>query len=362
MKKYLLIILIMICGIFTSCENGDWHFSDYEYTAVYFAYQTPVRTIVLGEDTYDTSLDNEHKCQIIATMGGVYENKQDVEIGFRVDNSLCTNFTFNGTDPVVPMPESYYSLSSDKLIIPKNDVLGRVTVQLSDAFFADPLALKNTYVIPLVMTGVKNADKILTGTPLVENPNRMVADDWDVQPKDYILYCVKYINQWDANYLRRGKDEITKDGNTTTEIRHAAYVERDEVCRLSSLSLTSLEFPLNFKSKLGTDLNLKINLNFDANQKCSVTPAATAYQVNDNVRVYNISASGNGQYIVKGEKNSWGNKDRDALYLNYEISYEVETGQPGLPPDIQTVWYNTVDTLVIRDRGIKPETFTPVLK
>ncbi|MDR0699967.1 MAG: DUF5627 domain-containing protein [Tannerella sp.] len=363
MKKYLFILLIIINGIFTSCKNGDWNFSDYEYTAVYFAYQTPIRTIVLGEDVYDTSLDNEHKCQIIATMGGVYENMKDVEIGFRVDNSLCANLTFNGTDVVVPMPTSYYSLSSsDKFVIPKKEILGRVTVQLTDAFFADPQALKNTYVIPLVMTDVKNADKILTGTPLVENPNRLVSDHWDVKPKDYILYCVKYINQWDASYLRRGKDQITKNGNTTTEIRHALYVEKDEVCQLSSLSLTSLEFPMDYKTQSGAQLDLKIKLNFDENQKCSVAPATTDYQINDSVKVYNITASGNGQYVVKGEKKSWGDKDRDALYLNYEVGYNVETSYPnaGLPTDIQTVKYSTVDTLVIRDRGIKPETFTPV--
>ena len=298
-------------------------------------------------------------------MGGVYENTKDVEIGFRVDNSLCTNLTFNGTDPVVAMPESYYSLSSsNKLVIPKKEVLGRVTIQLADAFFADPLALKNTYVIPLVMTDVKNADKILTGTPLMENPNRFVSDHWDVKPKDYILYCVKYINQWDASYLRRGKDVITKNENTTTEIRHAQYVEKDEVCSLSSLSLTNLEFPMNYKTQSGANLNLKINLNFDANQKCSVRPAATSYQINDSVKVYNISASGNGQYVVKGEKKSWGDKDRDALYLSYEVGYTVETNYPkaGLPTDIQIVKYSTTDTLVIRDRGIKPETFTPVLK
>jgi hypothetical protein len=364
MKKYLYIILVIISESFISCKNGEWNFPDYEYTAVYFAYQTPIRTIVLGEDIYDTSLDNEHKCQIIATMGGVYENINNIEISFRVDNSLCENLTFNGTDYVVDMPANYYSLSSsDKLIIPKNEILGRVTVQLTDAFFADPMALKNTYVIPLVMTNVKNADKILIGTPLVENPNRLVDDHWDVKPKDYILYCVKYINQWDANYLRRGKDQITQNGNITTAVRHAQYVEKDEVCALSSLSLTSLEFPMNYKSQSGANLNLKLKLDFDANHKCSIAPVSTSYQINDNVRVYNISASGNGQYVIKGEKKSWGNEDRDALYLNYEVSYSVETQYPETgQSDIQTVKYNTVDTLVIRDRGIKPETFIPVLK
>ena len=64
MKKVLFILLVLTTGILTSCENGDWEFPDYEYSAVYFAYQSPVRTLCMGEDVYDTSLDNEHKCQI----------------------------------------------------------------------------------------------------------------------------------------------------------------------------------------------------------------------------------------------------------------------------------------------------------
>lgn len=71
-----------------SCENGDWEFPDYDHTAVYFASQSPIRTITLGEDVYDTSLDNEHKCQIMATMGGVYKNTTDRIIDIKVDNSL----------------------------------------------------------------------------------------------------------------------------------------------------------------------------------------------------------------------------------------------------------------------------------
>ena len=39
------------------CKNDDWSFPDYDHSAVYFAYQYPVRTIVLGEDNnFDTSL------------------------------------------------------------------------------------------------------------------------------------------------------------------------------------------------------------------------------------------------------------------------------------------------------------------
>ena len=88
MKK-LIFILLIISLFFSACKNDDWEFPDYDYTTVYFAYQSPIRTITLGEDIFDTSLDNEHKCEIIATMGGVYKNHKNVVIDYRVDNSLC---------------------------------------------------------------------------------------------------------------------------------------------------------------------------------------------------------------------------------------------------------------------------------
>ena len=50
--------LLMATALFTSCKNGDATFPDYENgTTVYFAYQRPVRTIVLGDDEYDTTMD-----------------------------------------------------------------------------------------------------------------------------------------------------------------------------------------------------------------------------------------------------------------------------------------------------------------
>lgn len=366
MKRVLFILLAITGVIFTSCENDDWEFPDYEYSAVYFAYQSPIRTICLGEDVYDTTLDNEHKCQIMATMGGVYENKKNIEIGIRVDNSLCDGLVFNGTDvEVTPMPSNYYSLSSDKITIEKGKLLGGVTVQLTDAFFNDPKSLETTYVIPVVMTGVNNADSILSGTPLVANPRRAVASDWDVVPKDYILYAVKYINTWDGYYLRRGTDVATINGVTENVERKQQYVEKDEVCKLNTLSLSDSEFPLAYENEAGVNLRVPIKLSFDNSNACVVTPSVSTVQVNDSVRVYNITAKGNGRFVKLGEKNSWGNKDRDALYLEYETGFEAEMTFPNIPgkqPVYEKHQYVTDDILVARDRGMKAEWFTPAEK
>jgi len=344
MKRILILSLItaFITGLFTSCENGDWKFSDYEYSAVYFAYQSPIRTIVLGEDVYDTSLDNEYKAQIMATMGGVYANKSNVEIGFVVDNSLVNGLAFDeNVDPlrdIVAMPDNYYSLLSDRITIKKGKILGGVTVQLTDAFFADPDALRTNYVIPVVMTSVTNADTILQGKPLVQNPRRGVAEDWEVQPKDYILYAIKYINKYDANYLRRGQDVIS--GNQTGTItRRADYVEKDEVVNtISTRSLKTIAWNHQSRDLNNFSRSCVLLLTFDDSDNCVITTETAG-----------VTVSGTGRFVSKGEKNSWGNKDRDALYLEYTIDYG----------DVKFV---ITDTLVVRDRGVKPEWFNTVLK
>lgn len=348
-----------------SCENQEVSFPDYDKSTVYFAYQYPVRTIVLGEDIYDTSLDNEHRCEIYATMGGVYENDKKIDIEIEVDNNLANDLFFDANHmmPVQPMPANYYNLSGEQISL-DNKLQGAVGVQLTDAFFADPGALQNTYAIPLRMVNVKNADGILTGVPKVQEPERLNPSHWDVLPKDYILYFVKFINPWHSNYLRRGKDEITTNGATSSVIRHQATVEADEISALSTLSLHDLKFPQNYKTYSGLNLNLSLKLSFDESEDCTVTPMSTSLQLNDSVRVYNIAATGNGAFVKKGEKKSWGNKDRDALYVAYNVSYEVETKFPnaGSPDRLDQVSYATTDTLVVRDRGIKVEVLTPFYK
>lgn len=328
---------IAICFA-SSCRNNDIEFPDFDYSAVYFAYQTPVRTLVMGEDTYDTSMDNAHKCQIYATMGGVYSNDKKIEIDVLVDNDLCTNLYFeDGVSPVKAMPESYYTLSADKIILDKN-IMGAVDVQFTDAFFNDPDALKNTYVIPLRMTNVTNADSILLGTPKVADAPWTDNSMWDVAPKNYVLYCVKYINEWHANYLRRGVDVITEDGKTTTNVRHSEYVEDDEICSITTKDLNTAIFPVSTAISSSESLKCDLVLSFDENKDCKITSGTVGY-----------TASGTGKFVKDGDKNSWGNKDRDVLYLEYEVDFGVRK-------------YQTKDTLVVRDRGVKLETFTPVYK
>ena len=336
MKK--LFFYLIVISTFLSCKNAEREFPDSNTSTVYFSYQYPVRTITMGEDIFDTSLDNQRKFIIMATWGGGYNNKRDVTIGFEVNPSIATNVNYKGGGEVKVMPSNYYTLASNSIVIPKGSVAGGVEVQLTDAFFNDPLATTRNYVIPLVMRSVDGADVILSGKSQLPNPNRIIASDWGTVPKDYVFYAVKYINTWDANYLRRGVDLVTTNGVSEKVIRHQPFVESDEVKKLKTLTLSNVEMPLTFKNTSGVNVPVSLQLQFDNTGKCVITSLTPS-----------VTATGTGQFVKRGEKKSWGDQDRDALYLDYNVT-------------LGTKQYSTKDTLVVRDRGVAKEVFEVVLK
>jgi len=341
MKKLIFISLSALL-MFASCKNEDNIFPDYTYTTVYFPYQSPVRTIILGTDyVYDNSVDTLHQCMIYATMGGVYSNKTNRTLDVVVDNSLCNKLTYetsSGTT-VLPMPSSYYTLASSQIVIPSGSQMGGVKVQLTDAFFADPLAVKNTYVIPLRITKVANADSILSGVSIVANPNRFILANWATLPKDYILFAVKYKNRWDATYLRRGIEVGKGNGGATaidsTIIYHQKNVESDQaVLSATTQSMTQLLISLNGKNKGNVDVPFSLLMTFDGSGNCNISnPASASYTI-----------TGSGKYVKNGDK--WGGIKRDVLYLTYQVNFGTTT-------------HSMTDTLVMRDRVEKLETFNP---
>ena len=65
MRKILSLLAVGAAAMaMVSCENQDTDFPDFDYQTGYFAYQTPIRTLVLGNDERaDNSIDNAHKCR-----------------------------------------------------------------------------------------------------------------------------------------------------------------------------------------------------------------------------------------------------------------------------------------------------------
>lgn len=350
-RNFAILSIVAVSAIVIGCtKNQAIDFDDYKYRTVYFALQYVPRTVELGEDEFvDNSLDNERKVMINATLGGVRENNKDVTVGIAVDTNLCNRLYYPNNGPkIMPLPDSYYRLTSNQITIPSGSIMGGVIVELTDAFFADPLSVNNTYAIPLVMSNVKDADSILSGKPAVEGttPDRTNPGLWAVKPRDYVLYGVKFVNPWHGNYLRRGVDVATGSLNGTF-IRRKDFVEQDQVNKVSTTLINQIKFPVTIKDTSNFNVNIELLLTFDASGNCTISSLTP-----------NTTVTGSGKFVSKGERNSWGNKDRDALYLDYSINITY-TPPSSAPKSMQVA---TKDTLVMRDRAVGFETITPVFK
>jgi hypothetical protein len=231
MKRALILLAFAYCLI--SCQNQEIEFPDFDYTTGYFPYQYPVRVIVLGNYIYDNSNDNNHRFVVSTVMGGVYENKTDRIFNFVVDETLCDDAYFEDGSIIRPLPSNYYTLSNPgKIVIPAGKMNGGVEVQLSEAFFNDPQAIKRTYVLPIRITSVANIDSLLQGFTTNPTPDRRIADDWKVAPKDFTMFAVKFVNPYHGSYLMRGKAAVTENGvNLGDSIYQSAsgHIEQDEV-------------------------------------------------------------------------------------------------------------------------------------
>ncbi|MBQ3656196.1 MAG: DUF1735 domain-containing protein [Bacteroidales bacterium] len=339
--KYISVSMLAVAAGFTSCHNGDIEFDDYEGgVSVYFPYQTPVRVLVMGEDTYNTDLDNAHKCKISGTMGGAYNGK-NIKVDIAVDESLCENlYKEDGVTPIKAMPASYYSLSSSTLDYNGN-YTGSVEVTFSDEFFADPNSVAGNYVIPVVMKSQTGADRIIAGTYDTEiysaAPSRL-SDNWNDKPMDYTLFCVRYISKYEGFFLRG----ITSENGTAKTREAGKTCIDDPIVYTKTVGLNKVIYGV--EKETGTALEAggkkyQLVLTFDDSQNCTVSaPEGVDY-----------TATGSGNYGDHSEKLAWGNKDRDGLHLNYTVTIDGNN-------------YSFEETLVLQRRGVKKEDFKYVVK
>jgi len=374
LKKYIYGVALGALSLsLASCYNADKDFPDYEGgTKAYFAYQNPIRTLVLGNDIYDNSLDNAHKCRIWATMGGAYGGR-DAVVNVIIDESLCDNLYFlddGGYEnrKVLPLPHDFYNYEDVKnaTINYNGDSRGYLEIQFTDKFFenAKTSSADTTYVIPVRMTGVTGIDALQSGTPNKEGAIRQNANDWTVLPMDYTLYCVRYMNPWQAKYIRRGVDIVTENASDESKKTITSYVRKDfslynsdiehysqmdpsnpvnqndEICAIKTKNMKQAIFPVSIKNS-GASIPCNLILTFKDDNTCTIS-------TDDE----NVIATGTGEFITKGTERSeykdyqWGSIEgkpvqRDILRLAYKVDFS------GTGKDIQV---ETADTLVVQTR------------
>lgn len=338
MKIKNIIISLLAIATTTACSNSDWEYDDYDVQACYFPYQTPARTLILGE--YGEGInenDNNYIFEITSIMTGVYDNEEVRKVYFEIDNTLLDNVS-----NVQALPAEYYTLETvSPAIIPVGSTKAVIQVQLTDAFFNDTLSFGDVqttnYVVPVRLTDVENLDSLFTGSPLsgYADPDPVNPNHWDVTPKDYTLFGIKFMNKYQGTYLRRGLDKITSGTAYVGREYHADYVVQDEL--IDIMTCGNKKVRLENIIGRGDDSspgNVALELSFSDDETCTIA----SYKDD----AYNVS--GTGRFVVDGDE--WGGEPRDVIYLEYTYTDEANA---------ETHLVN--DTIVIRDRGAVFEEF-----
>lgn len=376
MKNKLLIIFAFAFA-FMACENQPNSFDDFGSTSVYFPFQTPIRTLILGR--YDLGLndnDNNGRFEIGIIMTGVYENTQDRKVSFELAPELIDANGLVDIDSVNVqiLPASYYTLEQESpLTIPAGTTKGRIPVQLNDAFFNDPLSFAGEgdvhYVIPLKITNYEGLDSLLVGTPIVENPLRIRDEDWQDLPKDYTLFGIKYINKYTGTHLRRGEDRfvgtsevftLSNNQTITTDIDETVVYSAENVVEdeLTSLTTSGRNQVTNTtrvrRGDIPSETDLSINIQVNDNGDITVGP----------VEGNNQTVTGSGKWVENGDE--WGGVKQNVIYLDYQFEdvEVVETRVFGrvVASTTLSLVHSVKDTLVMRDRNVKFEEFVVELK
>ncbi len=316
MKK---IITIVFTGILLfSCTNRDIEFDDYDYTTVYFPYQMPIRTLILGDESVgDNSIDLERAFTIGVSMGGVYENEIDRVVTLAYAPELAENVINTSTgDTLKLLPESYYDAAfldaaSIDVTIPAGELSGKTRIELNDAFFEDPLSASFNYLVPLkIIDAVEDSilSGIVTSGVAPDTADVRIIEEWNTVPKNYTMFGIRYINPTHGYYLYRGQRL-----NLTTQDT-IAYSERFLTDNIATvLTTTSMtENVMGHAAGLSSadDARFKMQLTFDHDSQGVVIAR---------VDTTTADVSGTGTYYSKDDPESEsynGNKHR-TIYLDY---------------------------------------------
>jgi hypothetical protein len=340
MKKAL--FYTMVLALLAGCKDQEVSFPDHTLQAVYFPLQVPLRTLSLGEDRIDNSLDKELKFDIGVSIGGMYKNTTNWTVNYEPAPSLTTDVTVGG-QPLLPLPEAYYTLSPvNTMTIPSGSFSGRIRVSLTESFLDDPLAVAGRYAIPLVLTGT-SADSILSGAPdplLTEPADRRIAANWlaGQTPKDWVLFGIKYVNAYHGTYLQRGRNIRYQGGVAIdTVVYRQKFVEQDRLVKFTTTAKDKVTSnAVSNRTSSGSSV-YSMELGFTnitgASGPVTISPVAGS--------IYSVT--GSGQYFAKSESvEGFAELIFQSMHLNYTYTDGLDT-------------HVVTDTLIFRDRGIKYE-------
>lgn len=334
-------LLLGICSLLISCTNQEVEFDDFAQQRIYFPFQSPVRTIILGDEAEgDNSIDRDHAFSVGVAIGGMYYNDRDREVGIELAPELAQNITNAEGDTLHILPAAYYSATFDRITIPEGSFFGKLRVDLADAFFEDPASVDLKYVLPLRITdGV--GDTVLSGvaSSIFEDPDPRITEQWVTPPKDYTLFGVQYINPLHGVYLLRGRTINTTADPLDTVVYSTRFLTDNDMTKLTTRSMTeSVMSTLGGVNKGGT---YQMLLAFDEeSQEISLAPLDET----------SVVVSGTGQYYTQDdeEAESYSEYRHRTIYLDYTYEDGGDT-------------FHAMDSLVFIDTDVTFEEFQVVV-
>lgn len=292
-------IAIILCTLFTglvACEEYEDYLVDYKFSAVYFATQRPLRTIVAYDDM---------QFKVGVALAGKRENNSEEWASYTIAPELLSDPEVMDGNTFTLLPSEYYTLSNtEQMVVPEGKFIGDVTVTLNrEAFTSDPLAHQNTYALPLKLVET-SADSILSGT-YDQDGNVLTL------PKNYTVVVVKYISPLHGVYYHKGVQK-EYDG-TGTLVSETVYNEAD-LSQNATWNLTTLGLDTVLTSGAGAG-NEALKLTRNADNTVTVEAGNAAITVTE----------GSGTY----------DEEKRAFYLDYVFTDGTRT-------------FDVVDTLIIR--------------
>jgi len=176
--------VVAVLVLTTSCY--DDYVADYEEPSMGFTISQPVRTVIAERD-------------MTISIGVAIGGKREVDTGdwarFSIDAALL-----EGTGKTL-LPAEYYELSDPSMmkVHKANLPVADVEIRLKPAFFADPLSMKNHYVLPFRMT---------------ENSLGVIREGAETT-----IAVVKYISTFAGTYYRMGQvQELNAAGQPVGDV------------------------------------------------------------------------------------------------------------------------------------------------
>lgn len=218
-----LLFVLLVCCCFCSCTKWDDYTTDYDYSAVYFAYQNQLRTLVAKDQmSFDFGV----------YLSGRRENTKDEWAKYRIEPELLDDKEYVGDKMFKLLPEDCYSLSSPGVFnIRKGSFLGTSKIIFDiDKFTSLPNATDVTYALP-VRVYETSVDSILVGK-FSEEGSIIIA------PKDYAIIAVKYINPYHGNYYVKGtRYKLVGGEYVVDEVYSRDDLSKNKVIQVSTLDL-----------------------------------------------------------------------------------------------------------------------------